>query len=96
MLVVQVSHGSGPGLIITGLFAAGPIPVLAKPTGEEHPTPDSVPARKSSIIQGECERVSVICHHDLLLQAPSTPLVPPLATLWANHCQIPPWPGYCD
>merc|ERR1719515_103014 len=31
---------------------AGPIPVLAKPTGEEHPTPDSVPARKSSIIQG--------------------------------------------
>ena len=34
------------------LFSAGPIPVLAKPTGEEHPTPDSVPARKSSIIQG--------------------------------------------
>ena len=26
--------------------------VLAQPTGEEHPTPDSVPARKSSIIQG--------------------------------------------
>merc|ERR1719203_1968226 len=24
----------------------GPIPVLAQPTGEEHPTPDSVPARK--------------------------------------------------
>ena len=31
----------------------GPIPVLTQPTGEEHPTPDSVPARKSSIIQGE-------------------------------------------
>ena len=27
--------------------------MLAQPTGEEHPTPDSVPARKSSIIQGE-------------------------------------------
>ena len=27
--------------------------MLAKPTGEEHPTPDSVPLRKSSIIQGE-------------------------------------------
>merc|ERR1712098_541612 len=28
------------------------VPVLAQPTGEAHPTPDSVPARKSSIIQG--------------------------------------------
>jgi len=28
------------------------MPVLAQPTGEAHPTPDSVPARKSSIIQG--------------------------------------------
>jgi len=35
-----------------GRLGRGPIPVLAKPTGEEHPTPDSVPARKSSIIQG--------------------------------------------
>merc|ERR1711902_392232 len=35
-----------------GRLGRGPIPVLAQPTGEEHPTPDSVPARKSSIIQG--------------------------------------------
>merc|ERR1712050_349566 len=35
-----------------GRMGRGPIPVLAQPTGEEHPTPDSVPARKSSIIQG--------------------------------------------
>ena len=36
-----------------GRLGRGPIPVLAQPTGEEHPTPDSVPARKSSIIQGD-------------------------------------------
>merc|ERR1719414_632137 len=35
-----------------GRLGRGPIPVLNQPTGEEHPTPDSVPARKSSIIQG--------------------------------------------
>ena len=40
-------------LVTNTFLSAGPIPVLAKPTGEEHPTPDSVPARKSSIIQGE-------------------------------------------
>ena len=41
------------GMVTNTFLSAGPIPVLAKPTGEEHPTPDSVPARKSSIIQGE-------------------------------------------
>jgi len=34
--------------------ARGPmrLPVLAQPTGAAHPTPETVPARKSSIIQG--------------------------------------------
>ena len=40
----MAKQGGGRG----GLRA---MPVLAQPTGEAHPTPDSVPARKSSIIQ---------------------------------------------
>eukprot|EP00090_Calanus_glacialis_P024881 TRINITY_DN3860_c0_g1_i1.p1 TRINITY_DN3860_c0_g1~~TRINITY_DN3860_c0_g1_i1.p1 ORF type:complete len:149 (+),score=61.99 TRINITY_DN3860_c0_g1_i1:53-499(+) len=35
-----------------GRLGRNAMPVLAQPTGEAHPTPDSVPARKSSIIQG--------------------------------------------
>merc|ERR1712059_117265 len=35
-----------------GRIGGRTMPVLAQPTGEAHPTPDSVPARKSSIIQG--------------------------------------------
>ena len=80
-----------------GRLGRGPIPVLAQPTGEEHPTPDSVPARKSSIIQGDRLSCLLVSNIGIVkyFQGP-TQLEPPQDIPWDNLCQTLPWLDFCD